>query len=393
VFGPLVHAWIDSDVRRYGEQMLPNDPPISHGSGPAPDRVLVIGGPVVRGVGVASYDLALSGHLARKLALLTGRGVDVETRAVDHFDSYEAAALLKTEDLQRFDAVLLMLGMQEVVSLRSSRQWRGDIQRLLVTIGATVPHGPPVLIAGLPAFAKAMNLPAFASTWLAHRIERQNAETQQACLESGSAQFIPFDPKRAGVEHGRDPAGVYESWATTLVPPLADALAAAAPARALQPSARVDETSRQHALDALDLGAGSEAEVDQIVSMARDMLGMDAASITFIDHERQWTKASIGFEASEIPRAEAICNTTIKSPGVFIVEDMDQEPLFRSAQWTSAPHHVRFYAGYPLEAPGGARVGAICVMDRQPHTFSSEQSATLRNLALRVQAVLWEQAG
>jgi GAF domain-containing protein len=133
--------------------------------------------------------------------------------------------------------------------------------------------------------------------------------------------------------------------------------------------------------------------VDRIVEMARDMLGADAASLNFIDHDRQWSKASAGFDGAEMPRDEAICNTTIQTPGVYVVEDLDAHPAFRDSTWAAGVDHVRFYAGYPLEAPGGERVGALCVMNRSPRHFTSDETATLRDLALRAQAVLWEQAG
>jgi len=53
---------------------------------------------------------------------------------------------------------------------------------------------------------------------------------------------------------------------------------------------------------------------------------------------------------------------------------------------------VRFYAGYPLEAPEGVRVGALCVVDTKPRRFSPAEASLLRDLALRVQAVLWTEA-
>ena len=42
------------------------------------------------------------------------------------------------------------------------------------------------------------------------------------------------------------------------------------------------------------------------------------------------------------------------------------------------------------EAPGGERVGALCVMNRVPRQFTERETATLRDLALRAQQVLWE---
>ena len=51
---------------------------------------------------------------------------------------------------------------------------------------------------------------------------------------------------------------------------------------------------------------------------------------------------------------------------------------------------LRFYAGYPIEARDGSRVGAPCIMDPQPRPFSAHDASLLRNLATQVQARLWQ---
>lgn len=386
VLGPVSHALVVSSVRRDSELAKPAGRPISHGSGPDPDRVLVIGATIVRGLGVASFDLALTGHLARKLAARTGRGADVEVRGIDRYDIFAAAEALRHENLARFDLVLVMMGISEIISMRPMSEYRNDMRMLLDTIAETAPQ-IPVLIAGVAPFMHDMNVPRYAVSWMERRIIRQNAETSRACEASGVARYVPFAPARAGIRTGRDASAVYESWATALTPALAGALADGQ-RRIPVP---IDEAERLRALDDLGVDTSPDATVDRIVEMARDMLGVDAASLNFIDRDRQWSKAATGILAEDMPRAEAICNTTIQTPGVYVVEDLDADPAYRHATWRSGDRHVRFYAGYPLEAPGGERVGALCVMDRAPRQFSSDETATLRDLALRAQAVLWEQ--
>ena len=388
LLGPISYAWVVSRVRRDGALAFPSDPPISHGSGPAPDRVLVLGGLIVRGLGVASYDLSLSGHLARQLAARTGRGADVETRGIDKFDTFLADDALRSENLARFDVVLLMLGISEVISMRPIAAYRSDIRNLLATIAEVSPDAQPVLIAGVAPFMQGMDVPGFVADWMERRIIQQNAETQRACEETGAAQYVPFAPERAGIRYGRDASVVYDSWAQALVPVLDRALAVSAPALAPPP----DESARQRALDELGVDSSPDAAVDRIVEMARDMLGVDSASLNLIDRDRQWTKAAAGLDARDVPRDDAVCNTTIQTPGVYVVEDMDADPAYAHSSWREAQGHVRFYAGYPLEAPGGERVGALCVMDRSPRHFTRSETAMLRDLALRAQAVLWEKA-
>jgi hypothetical protein len=49
---------------------------------------------------------------------------------------------------------------------------------------------------------------------------------------------------------------------------------------------------------------------------------------------------------------------------------------------------MRFYAGYPVEAADGTRIGALCVFDREPRSADSIDLTALRDLALAIQREL-----
>jgi serine phosphatase RsbU (regulator of sigma subunit) len=54
--------------------------------------------------------------------------------------------------------------------------------------------------------------------------------------------------------------------------------------------------------------------------------------------------------------------------------------------------HIRFYAGHPLTAPGGHRVGALCLIDDRPRNFTPEEQNLLEELADWVQQELTRSA-
>ena len=58
----------------------PRDAPRVAASGPDPDRILLFGSDIFVGRGVLSHDIAFPGYLARTVAKVTGRGVDVTFR-------------------------------------------------------------------------------------------------------------------------------------------------------------------------------------------------------------------------------------------------------------------------------------------------------------------------
>ncbi|MEO5921358.1 MAG: GAF domain-containing protein [Pseudolysinimonas sp.] len=368
---------------------FPDDETVLHGSGPDPDRILLVGGNFVRGFGVRSHELGIAGNLARKLAARTGHGADVEAHGVEMMTPARAGEELSALRIQRFDAIVLMIGAGEVLTMRPMSEWRNDLQDLLRVISDLGPNAPPVLIAAVPPFAAVFHVSDAVRARIARAIDRINKVTRRVCAESGAATFVDFGGTGPAPTAGTRVSDAYETWASALATPLAQAMASA-PHEIHTHFVPVDEGERQHALDKLGvIGSDPDAIVNHIVEMARDMLGVPAASLTLIDHDRQWTMSASGIRAEDIPRSEAICNTTIQTPGVYIVEDASTSPEFQNASWVAGTEHIRSYAGYPVEAPGGQRVGALCVMDRSPRHFTPDDVATLRDLALRAQHELW----
>lgn len=386
-YGPIVYAYTTAFINSRGRLPVPRDPPIAHASGPDPDRVLVIGGLAVRGLGVASYQLGLAGRLARALAARTGRGADVEALGFGHFDTARAAEELGRIDLGRFDAIVVQAGGWELLSLRPVRAWAHDITRLLAAVAEGAPAGTPVIMLGSIPIERGK---PSVRRYFARHARRMNAVTIAACERSRVARFVPLVtvtmPEKE--ESADAPVSVdYARWAEDIAPALALALTDAAPRQRED----ADETERQQALDDLHLTADPDIRLERIVRMARVVFGTTAAALTIIDGDRQWVKTVVGdMPSDDLPRDDAACSITVETRGAFVVEDLTLDPATASMPWVGGAGGKRFYAGFPLEAPGGQRIGAFCVLDAAPRTFSSDEVSLLRDLALRAQAVLWD---
>lgn len=386
-YGPAVYAYTTAFINSKGRLPVPRDPPIAHASGPDPDRILIIGGLAVRGLGVASYELGLAGRLARAVAARTGRGADVEAMGFGHFDTIRAAAELGRVDLGRFDVIVVQAGGWELLSLRPVRAWAHDVSRVLAAIAEGAPVGTPVIMLG--SIPIQMGRPSVRRFFSQHA-KRMNAVTRAACERSRVATFVPLVtvtmPERAGA--GDTPVTVdYARWAEDIAPAVARALAESAP----RGQERADEAERQQALDDLRLTRDPDIRLERIVRMARVVFGTTAAALTIIDGDRQWMKSVVGDMASDdLPRDEAACSITVETRGAFVVEDLALDPSTASMPWVGGPDGKRFYAGFPLEAPGGQRIGALCVLDASPRSFSSDEVSLLRDLALRAQKILWD---
>ena len=114
------------------------------------------------------------------------------------------------------------------------------------------------------------------------------------------------------------------------------------------------------------------------------------AKITIIDGEKQVVRSASGIELPTIPRSSSICELTIADDGALVVHDVlhDHRIRDRVDRMDFVP---RFYAGYPLEAVNGERVGALCLLGDEPRVFSKADASLLRDLALRAQSIMWRE--
>ena len=68
----------------------------------------------------------------------------------------------------------------------------------------------------------------------------------------------------------------------------------------------------------------------------------------------------------ESSREVSFCAHAILRREVMVVPDALLDPRFADNPAVTDDPHVRFYAGYPLAAPGGSRVGTLCLVDTRP---------------------------
>ena len=152
----------------------------------------------------------------------------------------------------------------------------------------------------------------------------------------------------------------------------------------------MDEQKRQAALDGLHiLDTPADERLDRVTRLAKELLGVPIVALNFIDHDRQWTKSHIGLRsAQDVRRDDSICQHTVASNSVFVIEDTSKSPDFADHPAVTGAPYVRFYAGHPVHAPGGQPVGALCVIDTSPRRFSDHQLDLLRDLALWIETEL-----
>ena len=148
------------------------------------------------------------------------------------------------------------------------------------------------------------------------------------------------------------------------------------------PRKPANESERLASLRSLDLlDTPAEQRFDAVTRTAKRLFDVPIALITLVDAERQWFKSRVGLEVGETPRSVSFCGHAILDEKPLIVPDARRDERFADNPLVLDEPHIRFYAGQPLRAPGGARIGTLCLIDRQPRTFGADERAALADLA------------
>jgi hypothetical protein len=381
------NRWFD---RRLG---LPKPEGVAraHAPGVSPDRVLLFGsGPAV-GWGVRSHDLGLAGHLARAVSQSTGRGVDVDVLADPAMRTPTARRVLADRDLTRYDAVVVVTGINDALEMTDLTKWRRAFVDLLVHIETeTGGASSPVLVTGIQAPSEVTVFRIACGGLVDRHAAALNEVIRDVCSTHPRVHVLMPPSPLSGHDDRDQLIAKYARWGEAqaeLLAPMLDAQMSAgggvARARRHAPQAEVDRVEAIRALGLLD--TDPEERFDDIVERARTLLGASGAAFSLVTADRTWNKALVGGGDREMPAALSFCAHTVAGGQPFVVEDAWADERFG----VEAP--ARFYAGYPVESPDGVRIGALCVADPEPRTVESVDLVMLRELALSVQRELARQ--
>jgi two-component system, NtrC family, sensor kinase len=136
------------------------------------------------------------------------------------------------------------------------------------------------------------------------------------------------------------------------------------------------------------LDSEPEQAFDDLTLLASHICRTPIALISLVDENRQWFKSKMGLSLSETSRDVAFCSTAILQTDVFVVPDTLQDERFRNNPLVVSEPSIRFYAGAPLITEEGHALGTLCVIDRTPREFSTDQKEVLKALSRLVLAQL-----
>lgn len=143
-----------------------------------------------------------------------------------------------------------------------------------------------------------------------------------------------------------------------------------------------DDSKRIAALQRYEiLDTDPEKDFQDLIELVKNTFNTAFAAINLIDSDRQWSKASAGYEVVECRREDAFCNHTIKGFGPLVVEDTRVDNRFNQNCFVTGEPNILSYLGAPLVSSDGYNIGAVCVFDTFPRTFSEADVRLINNFS------------
>ncbi len=140
------------------------------------------------------------------------------------------------------------------------------------------------------------------------------------------------------------------------------------------------------------LDTPAEESFDRITRIAARELGAPVSLISLVDTHRQFFKSAHGLPepwsgARETPLSHSFCQHVVRDDAALVVEDAAAHPRVRD-NLAVRDLGVAAYLGVPVRTPDGEPLGALCVADVEPRTWSDQDLAVLDELAAAVTPLL-----
>ena len=155
-------------------------------------------------------------------------------------------------------------------------------------------------------------------------------------------------------------------------------------AASMMSSNEVDRLSTLHRYEILDTEA--EASFDSLARLAAEICGTSIGLITFIDDQRQFFKAAVGFAGDRVSSLEiGFCPQVVRDRAPLVIDDTLADPQHADNPAVTEGA-IRFYAGVPLITHDDQVIGTLCVLDTQarPQKLPDRERQWLEALATQV---------
>lgn len=150
-------------------------------------------------------------------------------------------------------------------------------------------------------------------------------------------------------------------------------------------SESVVPTNEQERLDAVRryeiLDTPPDGAFDRIAALAARFLDVPIATVSIVDRDRIWFKATHGLDVEETGRDPGLCASVILQDAPYVVRDALKDPRAMENPLVRGELGLRFYAAAPITSRDGYNLGTVNVIDHEPREVDDAELATLADLA------------
>jgi len=130
--------------------------------------------------------------------------------------------------------------------------------------------------------------------------------------------------------------------------------------------------------DVADLEA--TATVDRLTELLASHFDVAVVFVGVVDAHEERFLACKGADWDRLDREDAICSHTLLEDEHLVVEHVQSDARFADIETLEALD-IRSYAGVPLTTPEGLPIGAMCLIDDAPRSYSDDDIEDLHRFA------------
>lgn len=154
-----------------------------------------------------------------------------------------------------------------------------------------------------------------------------------------------------------------------------------------------DETQRLGSIRHYDVSSSLQESIfGEFVSLTARIFSVPISLIALVEEQQVRYTANFGLPNVKLqPREEALCSTAILHNKAVVYSDLATETspfITPDAANAASSKGLRFYAAAPIRMPDERRIGSLCVIDRQPRSFSANEQALLERIATLISQMI-----
>lgn len=152
------------------------------------------------------------------------------------------------------------------------------------------------------------------------------------------------------------------------------------------PATQVNNPMRLAALRASGLlDTPPDASFDRVTHLVSRLLDAPTALFSLVDKNRQFFKSQTGLAEPlaterQTPLSHSFCQWVISGREPVVISDAREHPVLRH-NLAVHDYGIVAYTGVPINTVQGESLGSLCAVDGKPRDWSSNDMATLQDLA------------